>query len=112
MRISDWSSDVCSSDLPQRPVRGRHAPARHLRLQADLLRAPAEIVGAIRLVDRDDRARPRSPRLDPDRARRSRACRSRSEERREGKECVSRCSTRWSPTDKKKNINKKKTKEK
>src|SRR3546814_3215551 len=40
-------------------------------------RAPAEIVGAIRLVDRDDRARPRSPRLDPDRARRSRACRSR-----------------------------------
>src|SRR3546814_15595693 len=22
MRISDWSSDVCSSDLPQRPLRG------------------------------------------------------------------------------------------
>src|SRR3546814_9091294 len=23
MRISDWSSDVCSSDLPRRPVRER-----------------------------------------------------------------------------------------
>src|SRR3546814_7836548 len=34
MRISDWSSDVCSSDLPAAPHQVRHggviAPAEHL----------------------------------------------------------------------------------
>src|SRR3546814_6449573 len=41
MRISDWSSDVCSSDLPtgvveahRRPRRGRHAEPLHQRLRA------------------------------------------------------------------------------
>src|SRR3546814_6057727 len=40
MRISDWSSDVCSSDLgdPQRSLSGRHAPSGHLHVLSDLRR--------------------------------------------------------------------------
>src|SRR3546814_11192454 len=30
MRISDWSSDVCSSDLLPQGWRGRESPGRHL----------------------------------------------------------------------------------
>src|SRR3546814_16260068 len=30
MRISDWSSDVCSSDLSQPKVEGWHSPVLHL----------------------------------------------------------------------------------
>src|SRR3546814_11196148 len=33
MRISDWSSDVCSSDL--RPLHGRDRPSERLPLQGD-----------------------------------------------------------------------------
>src|SRR3546814_14704943 len=36
MRISDWSSDVCSSDLPQHLVRlRRQSPARAIEHQRD-----------------------------------------------------------------------------
>src|SRR3546814_8928749 len=35
MRISDWSSDVCSSDLDAAPGRRRHALARARRAAAD-----------------------------------------------------------------------------
>src|SRR3546814_12257798 len=61
MRISDWRSDVCSSDLndPGAPAR------RHRHSQA-----------AGRLSGKK---------------------KSRSEERRVGKECVSTCRSRWSP---------------
>src|SRR3546814_9132864 len=68
MRISDWSSDVCSSDLPAengRPCRRRARPA-------DRVPVPGQ-----------DRRR-RTP------------VRNRSEERRVGKECVSTCRSRWS----------------
>src|SRR3546814_4906469 len=77
MRISDWSSDVCSSDLRfglesdrQRLAVGamffeihQHQPAREKQVE---YRPPA-------LFGR------------------------RSEERRVGKECVSTCRSRWSP---------------
>src|SRR3546814_10604263 len=49
MRISDWSSDVCSSDLPVEPAIERFA------LQAQLLREqpePAVEVGAPQYVER------------------------------------------------------------
>src|SRR3546814_3995038 len=79
MRISDWSSDVCSSDLGaadavappygKRPVvedragrKGRDGGVRGGRQLPQM-------------ADRDDR----------------------SEERRVGKECVSTCRSRWSP---------------
>src|SRR3546814_4419262 len=72
MRISDWSSDVCSSDLLARP--GSALPGGQ---GASLLRSFE---------------RPRSSDRAPGRGR----CR-RSEERRVGKECVSTCRSRWSP---------------
>src|SRR3546814_12887545 len=75
MRISDWSSDVCSSDLRSR--RAAHgSPARTVRT------APAF------RSEHDCRARAFQSLLSGDR---------RSEERRVGKECVSTCRSRWSP---------------
>src|SRR3546814_10265703 len=87
MRISDWSSDVCSSDLlgdpayirqhqriggggrrrtgEDRQQRGGAGKIQGLHLVHSSLRAPGE--------------------------------RHRSEERRVGKECVSTCRSRWSP---------------
>src|SRR3546814_9668648 len=76
MRISDWSSDVCSSDL--RPL--DHA---HVHVLENASQRPAIAAAKIR-KDRDGRAR----RIPPD---------DRSEERRVGKECVSTCRSRWSP---------------
>src|SRR3546814_4914095 len=82
MRISDWSSDVCSSDLmtlmPHRHssvcgvvnLRGQTLPV------VDLSRA----IGLRPLVP-DERS----------------TIIVRSEERRVGKECVSTCRSRWSP---------------
>src|SRR3546814_8076478 len=67
MRISDWSSDVCSSDLR----RSAHGQALHPQIRS--LRARASL-----------------NRREPIRERRS-------EERRVGKECVSTCRSRWSP---------------
>src|SRR3546814_5771835 len=68
MRISDWSSDVCSSDLGS-THRGLYFRSR---LFAFALPCVAEL---------DNR------RFTP----------RRSEERRVGKECVSTCRSRWSP---------------
>src|SRR3546814_6494557 len=67
VRISDWSSDVCSSDLLGGPA----------------LAVPCE---AERAAQRDHLA-----------YRVGGAARERSEERRVGKECVSTCRSRWSP---------------
>src|SRR3546814_14887369 len=77
MRISDWSSDVCSSDL------------------FDLRRGPGISPSGVNLmicfherVSASANTRTRSP--------------GRSEERRVGKECVSTCRSRWSPYHSKK----------
>src|SRR3546814_8191365 len=77
MRISDWSSDVCSSDL--RPFRG-HADRRE------------ELIGGHRALVTDLRLRRpcHAPVI-------REANEHRSEERRVGKECVSTCRSRWSP---------------
>src|SRR3546814_9503137 len=73
MRISDWSSDVCSSDLPGQL---RHLGSREdHRLEVAVPQAgPAPAVAT-------------GQHGDPDR----------SEERRVGKACVSTCRSRWSP---------------
>src|SRR3546814_14249991 len=106
MRISDWSSDVCSSDLAgrgdQRPLHDagravllqqRHQGLAHLefgdggldiqvRIDAECFRRRLDRLlvaggeGAQRVLD---------------------AVAKRSEERRVGKECVSTCRSRWSP---------------
>src|SRR3546814_9206976 len=78
MRISDWSSDVCSSDLLGRAAHAgvpgrehRDGGARYHRAQGAGAPRDAGFAG-----------------LD---------VAERSEERRVGKECVSTCRSRWSP---------------
>src|SRR3546814_2380114 len=74
MRISDWSSDVCSSDLSSTVRHDRVSPRADAAPQPPAARA-------------SDCAAPPAPRRRTDR----------SEERRVGKECVSTCRSRWSP---------------
>src|SRR3546814_5811692 len=87
MRISDWSSDVCSSDLQgarrDRNHRGRAPAFRRTRL---LYRAGHH-------ANRSGREAWRGAETP---AQGEAAC-NRSEERRVGKECVSTCRSRWSP---------------
>src|SRR3546814_7859895 len=99
MRISDWSSDVCSSDLPDGEPR---AQPQH-RVEPP----PAEEHGRRdeRELHHEDAQHHRSGRLAAQRAEqalqvlpaRRAAGVARSEERRGGKEWVSTCSSRWSP---------------
>src|SRR3546814_3734587 len=73
MRISDWSSDVCSSDLRQ--VHG-HIGRSH---ELGVLTPQAQDRESQKGQNGTQPAHPRS------------------EERRVGKECVSTCRSRWSP---------------
>src|SRR3546814_11217522 len=62
MRISDWSSDVCSSDLPgtvrqELLIAGAHAEHDALRRSHLLLRKIAEISGGKRAAEGADKAR-------------------------------------------------------
>src|SRR3546814_10113223 len=82
MRISDWSSDVCSSDL------GRRAQARAGRPGGGRGGPPQRAAPGSQAPERDAAA----DRLDLRGARPGR-----SEERRVGEECVSTCRSRWSP---------------
>src|SRR3546814_5828714 len=80
MRISDWSSDVCSSDLTKGCLkRGAPGSDRVLQVRPRLPVALRRPVSG-RVVERGLRVLPK-----------------RSEERRVGKECVSTCRSRWSP---------------
>src|SRR3546814_11532420 len=98
MRISDWSSDVCSSDLamlaglvqaPSRlaPTRNPDLAEKRMKLvlnaMVDTGYMTAAEANAIRTPSIDVRTRNTLP--------------TRSEERREGKEGVSTCRSRWSP---------------
>src|SRR3546814_2534949 len=85
MRISDWSSDVCSSDLSEELVEIRHAiyhAPDFVRNIANLLSLQEMDVRQRNLLNPEDLHKIRTPR---------------SEERRVGKECVSTCRSRWSP---------------
>src|SRR3546814_4466553 len=85
MRISDWSSDVCSSDLAGTTVGAALLEGEQLLgtegLVVDLGRGLDEILemGSEKEVAQVDEFAVRS------------------EERRVGKECVSTCRSRWSP---------------
>src|SRR3546814_7284374 len=91
MRISDWSSDVCSSDLP----------ADHDGKTDEY--SPAPPATSTRMWSGDGTAASwSSASPDPTKAglrsqRSPRRLVARSEERRVGKECVSTCRYRWSP---------------
>src|SRR3546814_21082487 len=123
MRISDWSSDVCSSDLAdaienaagslrergfsdmaddtrefvrKSPVMAVGAAAAFGFVLARLLRS-----GSSANADRRWRDFAGGPSAEIGRSA------GRSEERRVGKECVSTCRSRWSPYHKKKKKEKK-----
>src|SRR3546814_16235114 len=88
LRISDWSSDVCSSDLcsftTKCPVGQHHA--EHDGRNA----GPA--CGIRPLAEQRDGGDGRQRR-----GQRAEGGRLRSEERRVGKECVRTCRSRWTP---------------
>src|SRR3546814_20236540 len=93
MRISDWSSDVCSSDLAGFDGVQLHGANGYLidqflrdgsNLRDDDYGGPVE--NRIRLLSEVTEA----------------LIAVRSEERRVGKECVSTCRSRWSPYHSKK----------
>src|SRR3546814_14752070 len=97
MRISDWSSDVCSSDLLGAAAAELTRLSRHLGGDGEyrVVRRPAAIHLAVA-------RKGQAPGLRPLLQLRLRiggglAVRLRSEERRVGKECVSTCRSRWSP---------------
>src|SRR3546814_8979118 len=102
VRISDWSSDVCSSDLllaDPRPAGEGCLDARwhHHRVAT---RAQHDARAARRLGGR------LRPRRSKGAARRAARLLARSEETRAGKECVSTCRSRWTPDHSKKNTQK------
>src|SRR3546814_207770 len=85
MRISDWSSDVCSSDLLGREDRAG-PPQDLLRFQPGLYRLRTGRLHVVRIEAVQLGIEERHVRRE-----------TRSEERRVGKECVSTCRSRWSP---------------
>src|SRR3546814_11899651 len=100
MRISDWSSDVCSSDLIETDaflnemvrLRGDVSKLRRWLLpHRDVLYALSrDDFQQIAESDSRDQYRHLNGHFDN-------AVDARSEERRVGKECVSTCRSRWSP---------------
>src|SRR3546814_16393459 len=100
MRISDWSSDVCSSDLRYVAQRGlllrseyepltsggSDRPSDHCRRETMPRSIGEPIRGALQSLLGFDHSATGKALLTP-----------RSEERRVGKECVSTCRSRWSP---------------
>src|SRR3546814_13768330 len=117
MRISDWSSDVCSSDLLARSPHKALACGQGLPCDfgGEGGRGAAEF-GPVAVADAEIGSNQRletaagGSLFDDVAQMRRRAAKSvidRSEERRVGKECVSTCRSRWSPYHyKKKHIDK------
>src|SRR3546814_8738912 len=75
MRISDWSSDVCSSDLNSHTTTLTLQPRSSDTASVAGRLVQVALKGVTRVYEGADR----------------------SEERRVGKECVSTCRSRWSP---------------
>src|SRR3546814_14515564 len=100
MRISDWSSDVCSSDLSSCGLpnaglcfaelleRGHRSGFQGLHEKTQLLSGVATKAGERFVFRGDDLPIEPVAHINED---------IRSEERRVGKECVSTCRSRWSP---------------
>src|SRR3546814_18246095 len=111
MRISDWSSDVCSSDLNK----ARYAQETDARTLADVCKDADVFLGCsapgVLTADMVKTMGPSplilalanpEPEIRPEIAKAARpdciiATGRRSEERRVGKECDSTCRSRWSP---------------
>src|SRR3546814_18137172 len=95
MRISDWSSDVCSSDLKQLSGSLPTTPIFSCeRIVNDMFFKARSVQGRYRI---DTLRNSKSPELGQSSGTASLPAGGRSEERRVGKECVSQCRSRWSP---------------
>src|SRR3546814_17101475 len=95
MRISDWSSDVCSSDLQSQTLDAREQLGERVMDSNDIERERGITIlsknTAIRWLDKRTDIEYRINIVDtPGHA-------DRSDERRVGKECVSKCRSRWTP---------------
>src|SRR3546814_14287096 len=122
MRISDWSSDVCSSDLSAPSVfqlnqmldilRGRLS-ARSIDIRCMDVGDPLENLGGARRkitikqgieqpVSKKLIAELKAAKMKVEAQINGEKLRIRTEERRVGKECVSTCRSRWSAYHKKK----------
>src|SRR3546814_12692168 len=95
MRISDWSSDVCSSDLLDLARLG-HAGQAAGQLGDHAVFVAAQLVQVDLGLAETDAVRGQGARLVDDGGVVQQGL-GRSEERRVGKECVSTCRSRWSP---------------
>src|SRR3546814_21062491 len=96
-RISDWSSDVCSSDLSSSPCPGA-ASSNYPMVAENYSKQRRDMAKKIGLGQKGRNARGTAAAADtPKRGGGSRKQQERSEERRVGKECVSTCRSRWSP---------------
>src|SRR3546814_6546360 len=113
LRISDWSSDVCSSDLRphlpglnHRPRRNRYHRQCLAQHRPDPIADPiaGAILGREAILRKSDRVFFRTVRHEnpPELRQRLLDAVRRSEERRVGTECVSTCKSRWSPQHSKK----------
>src|SRR3546814_19705137 len=98
MRISDWSSDVCSSDLAFAQT---HDPRKGIDNDKAIPRWPRDQQAAIVGSQIDCGIGPPPAhgaiRVSPERLHGRTDIATRSEERRVGKECVSTCRSRWAP---------------
>src|SRR3546814_20603563 len=100
MRISDWSSDVCSSDLSGVIINPTDREQRVPPILAELRDAQGTIVYSwtikppVRMLPPNEKVNFSEAKLDiPRRATQL----TRSDERRVGKEGVSTCRYRWAP---------------
>src|SRR3546814_14942491 len=103
MRISDWSSDVCSSDLPFMPfITEELWTGLGDRSDYPLITAKWPEPKTERDADASDSVDWLIKLITEIRSARSEMniapSAKRSEERRVGKECVSTCRSRWSPS--------------
>src|SRR3546814_16415525 len=115
MRISDWSSDVCSSDLPvaQQAAQQIHGAgsAQVVSVETERVREGPSLLfdlGTLQEVCSKQLGLDVQETLEIAQALYETHKATRSEERRVGKACVSTCRSRWSPMNSKKKKNKQK----
>src|SRR3546814_1071138 len=91
MRISDWSSDVCSSDLSLR-TRAELVDGHFVVNGQKIWTSSAHFADMMFLLCRTEPDKPKHEGTSY-----LLSMQTRSEERRVGKACVSTCRSRWSP---------------
>src|SRR3546814_14832550 len=105
MRISDWSSDVCSSDLRQVGLRSERMAIVDVKTEITgnvwkIVAKVGDTVGEDEPILILESMKMEIPVAAPEDGKVNEIL-VRSEERRVGKECVSTCRSRWSPSHEK-----------